>query len=295
MRILVLGAAGMLGHKLVQVLGEHFEVWAAIRNGFNSVEHFGIFDRARTLTGIDAAEFTSVVSSVEKSRPDVVINAIGIVKQCASSKDVVHMLTVNSIFPHRLADLGREFGYRLISISTDCVFAGTRGNYAEDDAADAFDLYGRSKHFGEVTGENCLTIRTSIIGRELTSNHSLLEWLISKKRQTVDGYVNAVYSGFPTAVFADIIVGLIENHPNLAGLYHISSEPISKFDLLSLVNKKLELRIEIQPSDELKIDRSLNSSRFRDLTGFRPAGWSEMIDKISADTTPYDKWKKQIS
>ncbi len=292
MKVLVFGATGMLGHKLVQVLKKKFDTWSAVRTDFASIERFGISEKEKTVTGVFAEDLNSVEKALERIQPSVVINAAGIVKQKQTSKNVVGMLEVNSIFPHRLAELGATNGFRLITVSTDCVFAGTRGNYSEDDQPDALDLYGQSKHFGEILSENCLTIRTSIIGRELATRQGLLEWLIGQHRKKVNGYAKAIFSGFPTVVFADIILDIIVNYPNLCGVFHISSEPISKFDLLEKIRNRLDLEVEIEKFDDFVIDRSLDSTRFRTETGFSPMTWDEMIDRIAADTTPYYKWNR---
>lgn len=292
MRVLIFGGTGMLGHKLVGALGRQFEAWSTIRGPFSEVEYLGIFDRSRTIENVEAVDADSLACSIEKSQPDVVINAIGVIKQLPSSKDVIHTLTINSILPHRLAELSEKYGFRLICISTDCVFDGEKGMYTEEDAANALDLYGRSKNLGEVVSGNALTIRTSIIGREIGTAHSLVEWFIGNQGKTVKGFANAIYSGFPTIVFADIIADLIVNHSGLSGLYHISSEPISKFELLQLVKSSYGLDIEIERFEDFRIDRSLDSTKFRNVTGFRPMDWKTMVEQMAADSTPYDKWRK---
>jgi len=290
MRLLILGGNGMLGHKLVQVLGKQLEVWTSIRGRIQEIEHFGIFDPKRTIEDINVTDPAMVRKALELARPDVVVNAVGIVKQIPTSKDIVHTLLINSVFPHQLADLSREFRFRLISISTDCVFDGKKGGYGEEDETNATDLYGRTKSLGEITGENCLTIRTSIIGRELSTAHSLVEWFLSNRGKTVSGFVNAIYSGFPTIVFADIITDLILDQTNLSGLFHVSSNPISKFQLLNLLNQYYNAGVEVEPSEDFRIDRRLDSTKFKVATGFAPQAWEEMIERMAADPTPYDKW-----
>lgn len=282
----------MLGHKLYQVLSNRFDVYGTVRGSFELIDSYGIFDRKRILEGIDVNDFETVVTAVDATKPDVVINAAGIVKQRLSSKDVIQTLSVNSIFPHLLAQLSESLKFRVIQIGTDCVFSGNKGKYVEGDTVDAFDLYGQSKRFGELTEGNVLTLRTSIIGRELGTSHSLVDWFVSNKRSTVNGYVNAVYSGFPTTVFADIISNLISEHKDLRGLFHVSSDPINKFELLSLINECLELDIKIDRFEDFHIDRSLDSTKFRTATGFEPDSWRKMIDQMCSDPTPYDKWKK---
>lgn len=282
----------MLGHKIVQAFHERFEVWATVRGVFADIERYGIFGKDRIIENVVATDLASIRRAVTTSKPDVVINAVGIIKQLASSRDVIKTLSVNSIFPHQLAEMSEEFGFRFISVSTDCVFDGQKGNYTEDDPPNALDLYGRSKHFGEVLTGPCLTLRTSIIGRELNTAHSLVEWFLSNKGKSVKGFVNAIYSGFPTVVFADIIADLIVNHKDLNGLYHVSSVPINKFELLQLIKLKYDLSIDVERFEDFKIDRSLDSTRFRDATGFSPEPWEQMVERMAADPTPYSRWRK---
>lgn len=294
MKVLVLGGGGMLGHKLVHRWQDMFETWTTVRGRFADYERFGIFDRERTIDSLSVTDTASLEEVVGQVRPDVIFNAVGIVKQVPNAKNTVTTLLINSVLPHQLADIAQKFDARLIQISTDCVFEGTRGNYTEDDRPDATDLYGRSKNLGEVTGKNCLTLRTSIIGRELTTSHGLVEWFLSNRGKTVKGYANAIFSGFPTVVLADIISNLITNYRELSGLYHVSSDPINKFDLLSLLKTSYKVNIEVERYDDFHIDRSLNSARFRKATGFEPTPWAEMIDTMACDPTPYDDWRSWL-
>lgn len=282
----------MLGHKLVQVLHKEADVWYTLRGRFEDVEDYSIFEEQRCVEYIDADGVAETRKTIERLRPDVVINAIGIVKQVSDSKNVIRTLTVNSIFPHRLNEFAVEFGFRLICISTDCVFDGNDGNYSEMDMPNAVDLYGKSKNLGEVVSDRALTLRTSIIGRELQTSHSLVEWFLSNKGKSIKGYANAIYSGFPTVVLADIIKSLIFEHPYMTGLYHVSSDPISKFDLLNLLNNAYGSNIVIRRDEDFKIDRSLDSSKFWNETKFISAGWDEMIEKMAKDPTPYENWRK---
>jgi len=290
-RVLILGGTGMMGHKLVQQLGTYFDTFCTIRKDFSAVEPLGIFDREKVVENIDVENFGSVKNVIHELKPNVVINAVGIIKQIADSNNVVQTLKVNSIFPNLIADLARELDFRFITIGTDCVFLGNRGNYREADVPDALDLYGRSKQYGEVVGPNCLTLRTSIVGRELGTSHSLVDWFLSQTG-SVRGYSKAIFSGFPTVVFADIIANVILNHPTLSGLFHVSSEPIAKYDLLKLIKERSPFEIEIEEDREFSIDRSLDSTKFRDATGFAPLRWSEMVDRMFSDPTPYDKFSR---
>lgn len=278
----------MLGHKLVQILSEDFDVYATVRGKFEDYEKFGIFEREKILEEISAEDLKSVEKAFEVTQPDVVINAVGIIKQLPSSKDTIRVLQINSVFPHQLANLADIYKARLITIGTDCVFDGEKGFYNEVDVPNARDLYGKSKNLGEVIKENCLTLRTSIIGRELETKHSLLEWFLQNDAKQVKGFVNAVYTGFPTIVFAEIIREIIRDHKNLEGLYHVSSEPINKFDLLELFREAFGKQCEIEPFEDFKIDRSLDSGKFRRETGFEPKSWAEMVEIMAEDSEIYN-------
>ncbi len=288
MRVLILGGNGMLGHKLVQALGEDFETFAAIRREFSSVERFDIFDRDRTIAELDVTSPERLRQAIAQVRPDVVVNCVGIIKQIASTQET--MVQINTLLPRSLADLSKEMGFRLISMSTDCVFSGLKGNCTETHECDAEDEYGQTKFRGEVAQDNCLTIRSSIIGRELDTSHSLIEWFLTKRNQTIGGYTRAIYSGFPTIVFAEIISSLIKDNCEMSGIFHISSDPISKYDLLTLANEAYGANITIEPDDSFAIDRSLDSTNFRIATGFKPPTWPEMIERMAADITPYDRF-----
>lgn len=292
MKVLVLGGNGMLGHKLVQVLSKRFDVWATFRKDFAQYEHLGLFDKGKVLGNLDAQKPKSYNDAIKQLKPDVIVNSIGVIKQKSESKDIVKTLEINSIFPHKVAEIANEIGSRFITFSTDCVFDGLKGNYKEDDQSNAFDLYGKSKFLGEVTGQNVITFRTSIIGREINSSRSLVEWFISSTGSKINGFTNAIYTGFPTKILAEIISDIIENHQELNGIYHLSSDPINKYDLLCLVKERLDLDIEIMPFDDFRINRSLDSAKFREKTGFTPKDWTEMVDEMVEDSTPYDSFRK---
>lgn len=291
MKILIIGGGGMLGHKLVQTLNDRCDVWTTIRGDFHNYEKYKIFERRRTIFDLDVSDTKLLEREVEKIKPDVIINAVGVIKQIKDSNDVIKTLNVNSIFPHKLADIAEKYDSRLICISTDCVFNGEKGNYTEEEPPDAYDLYGKSKNLGEVVGENCLTLRTSIIGRELQTSNSLVEWFLSNKDKKVRGFANAIFSGFPTIFLAEILYDLIVNFKKLSGLYHVSSEPINKFDLLKLIKEAYNIDIEIERFEDFKIDRSLNSTKFRKETGFNPPDWKKLLEMMANDPTHYDIWK----
>ncbi len=291
MRILILGGAGMLGHKLYQRFRHRYDVWTTVRTSYRDYARYDIFDSDRMIGGGDVAVFDNVVRAVAQVKPDVVINCIGIVKQLKAAKDPIVSLSINSLFPHRLANLCQASGARMIHISTDCVFSGRKGMYTEEDISDAEDLYGRTKYLGEVTLPGCLALRTSIIGRELNSATGLVEWFLGNCGKKVRGFTKAIYTGFTTLALADIIADILENHPALEGLWQVSSEPINKYDLLCLVKNIYNLEIEVEQDVEFMCNRSLDSTRFRVATGFAPPTWADMIQDMHNDPTPYTNWK----
>ena len=295
MRVLILGGSGMLGHKLWQSLSGGFASYVTLRRSFDSYVRFGIFVPERSLENVSAECLDSVVRAVDQVGPAVVVNCIGIVKQAEAAADPVASIEVNSLFPHRLARLCRARGIRLIHISTDCVYSGRKGNYREDDPSDAEDLYGRTKFLGEVSEEGCLTIRTSMIGRELETSHGLIEWFLGQEGKTVSGYRRAVFSGFTTDALAVIIAGIIAEHPDLHGIWHVASQPISKFDLLEMVKQVYGLSIDIRPDDTVVVDRSLNAERFRRATGFVCPAWHDMIEQMYRDPVPYSQLRRRYA
>jgi dTDP-4-dehydrorhamnose reductase len=285
-RVLVLGATGMLGHKAWQVLAERHECWATIRGEAPDGPAAAVLDPARTIGGVSVEDRAGVARALDATGAEVVVNCIGVVKQVADA-GAPAMVRANGLFPHEVAAACAERGARAIQVSTDCVFSGARGAYREDDVPDARDLYGRSKLVGEIEAEGCLTLRTSIVGRELGRARGLLGWLIEQQGQTVRGFTRAVFSGLTTAALAREIAAVIEDHPSLCGVWHAGGEPIFKHELLLLAREALGLDVEVVPDDSVVIDRSLDSSRFRRETGRTPPSWAEMLAELAADPTPY--------
>jgi dTDP-4-dehydrorhamnose reductase len=281
MRILILGGGGMLGHQLVAVLQKEFETWSTLRGSVSAYERHGLFDPQRTLGGIDVLNFDAVMEVMAKVRPDAVINCVGIIKQLAAAKDPFLSVAINALLPHRLHRLCQATGARLIHFSTDCVFSGRTGNYTEDDPSDALDLYGRSKFLGETIGEGALTIRSSIIGLELGTTSGLVEWFLSQRGRRIEGYKRAIYSGFTTLEMARIVRMVLTEHRAVSGTLQVSSDRISKYDLLTLMQRAFEFDVEIVPDDKVQIDRSLDSTRFRTLTGYIPPSWPTMVEELA--------------
>jgi dTDP-4-dehydrorhamnose reductase len=291
-RVLVLGATGMLGHKLVQQLSLHgLWVAATIRSAVTSnrpAAQMSLGRADRIFEGVDVAEDDKLAHVLQAAEPDVVVNAVGIVKQIDAAKDAIACVTTNALLPHRIAALCRKRQIRLIHFSTDCVFSGRSGPYSEDAFPDPVDLYGRSKLLGEPTGVRCLTLRTSIVGRELRGRAGLIEWFMSQKGGHATGYGKALYSGLTTITIANLTARLIVEHHDLDGIWHVASAPISKHDLLALVDRHYRLGVTLDRDDGFAIDRRLDGTRFRARTAFSAPSWDAMIREMQADPTPYD-------
>lgn len=277
MKILVLGASGMLGNAMVRVLSEQpgWEVHGTIRAA-GAKRYFNEEIAGRLHSGVDVENSDSLSQAFIRVRPDVVINCVGLIKQLTEAEDPLQAIPINALLPHRLARLCELVGARLIHMSTDCVFAGDKGNYRESDPADAKDLYGRSKFLGEVAYPHTVTLRTSIIGHELQSAHGLVGWFLSQQDRC-SGYTKAIFSGLPTVALAQVIRDVVIPRTDLSGVYHVAAQPISKYELLKLVADVYGKNIEISPSDKLVIDRSLNAERFTNATGYVVPGWPELI------------------
>ena len=292
MKIFILGVNGMLGHKLYQALASSFDVAGTIRGSFADISRYSFFREGDIYTEVDATRISQVEEVIQKNDPEVIINCIGITKFRKEIDDKLKSVWINSLFPHQLYQICSSRGKRLIHISTDCVFSGEKGNYKESDPSDAVDIYGKTKYLGEVGGENAVTIRTSLVGRELSTTSGLVEWFLSNKGSEVNGFTNAIFNGFTTLQFSEIITDIIKKHVNLSGIYHISSEPITKYRFLTLVKEKMRLNVQINEYPDFHCDRSLNSSFFRDETGFKSPAWEQMIDALVEDAIQYQQWRE---
>lgn len=280
MKILILGVTGMLGNSMFRFLSsdKKLDVYATARSQ-SVYSHFPKDLSNKLITNVDVENHDSLVELFNKVKPDAVINCIGLVKQLADANDPLKALPINSLLPHRLARLCELVKARFIHISTDCVFSGKKGNYKENDFSDCYDLYGRSKFLGEVDYPHAITLRTSIIGHELSGNRSLINWFLSSEG-SVKGFKKAIYSGFPTVELARIIKDFILPNKELHGLYHVASSPINKLELLKLVAEVYNKEIDIIPSDELVMDRSLDATRFNKVTGYTPPQWRELVQRM---------------
>jgi dTDP-4-dehydrorhamnose reductase len=291
----VLGVTGMLGHKVFQRLRESMPEVVGLARGERASEPLAsipLLSGDDVTWGVDVGDFGEFAELLGRTKPRVLVNCVGIVKQRSEAKAAVPSITVNSLLPHWLAERMQPWGGRVIHFSTDCVFDGRKGMYTEDDAPNAEDLYGRSKALGEVATENALTLRTSIIGRELRGRRSLVEWFLAQRGGRIRGYRRVLYSGLTTIRMAQLVESLIRDHSDVSGLFHVTAEPISKFDLLALANEAFGAEVEIEPDEEVALDRSMRSDRFRERIGWTPPSWGEMIAEMAGDPTPYEEWQR---
>ena len=277
-----MGASGMLGNAVLRMFAQspEYEVYGTVRSP-SSAALLPATVRDRLIAGIEVTDPDSLLRAFDEARPVAVINCVGLVKQLAAANDPLDAIPLNAILPHRLARICAATGARLVHLSTDCVFSGTRGMYREDDFADADDLYGRSKFLGETAAPHTITLRTSIIGHELAGARSLVGWFLAQTGP-VKGFARAIFSGLPTVEIARVIRDHVLPRPALAGLYHLSAEPISKYDLLRLIGERYGKDIAIERDEGLTIDRSLDSSRFRDATGFTPPPWPILVAAMAS-------------
>lgn len=282
--VLVLGASGMLGHALMHQLSESLPA-APVRGTVRSLDslpdQFRSQFASQLINGVDVLQPESVSSLIADVRPDIVINAVGVIKQAPGVDDSVLTTRINALLPHLLAQDCAASGSRLVQISTDCVFSGRRGAYTEDHLPDPVDFYGRSKLLGEVSAPH-LTLRTSIIGPELRHGGSLLEWFLSQDGNQVNGYTKAIYSGLPTMELARVIASVVVPRPDLTGVWHVASQPISKFELLGLIAAEYGWAGDLHPDESFVCDRSLSSARLTDATGYAAPSWPEMIRQMHA-------------
>lgn len=277
MKVLVFGASGMIGNAMFRVLSEkcEWQVWGTLRADGDKI-FFSNEHHVRLVPNVDVEKQDALVRAFAQVQPDVVINCIGLTKHHRQSDDALLSIPLNALLPHRMADLCAASGARLVHVSTDCVFSGSKGRYVEGDASDAIDVYGKSKYLGEVDYLHAITLRTSTIGHELQSAYGLLEWLLAQQN-SCRGFRRAIFSGLPSTVFAQIVRDVVIPRPDLRGLYHVGGQPIDKYSLLRLIAAEYGKQIDIVPDDSFVIDRSFSSERFGKATGYVPADWADLI------------------
>lgn len=287
MRCLIIGGDGMLGHRLLRSWSSRHDVKVTLRRQLADYQRYALFTSKNSYDGVDVRNVQRLREVIADFKPEAVINAAGIVKQRTDSDDASVNLQVNAVFPQRLMQLCRLVGARLVHISTDCVFKGSRGMYTEQDIPDADDFYGMTKYAGEVTDADAITLRSSIIGLELGRKRGLLEWFLSQKSD-VPGFTRAIFSGIPTVEMARVIEMVLQQ-PSLTGIWHVASPPISKYDLLRGLAAQLKLQdVKVIPDDGFQCDRSLCGDAFAQRTGYVSSSWQKMIAEIADEIRQRD-------
>lgn len=284
MKILVLGAGGMLGHKIYLHLKDKFETWALTRADYSTYTKFGIFDSARFVGGVDVDDEKKLIATLDQLKPGVLINCIGVTTRKIDPVDSARVVRINALLPHLLYGWSARNNARLIHFSTDCVFSGEAGPYDENAKPDASDLYGRSKLMGEVSARPALTLRSSIIGHELNHHTELVEWLIQQRGGKIKGFSKVIYSGVTTGYMAYLVEKILHSKVELSGVYQFGSPPVSKFDLLQRLNQALALGIKIENDSSKNSDKSLVGNRlFEVLKDADKPSWDQMISQLTAE------------
>jgi len=293
MKILILGVTGMLGHMAYRVFSQDHQVYATCRERYEDTTIIHPFVKKEfCFESVDILNPTVLDKVLQQLQPQVILNAIGVIKQKKESKDPIPSIKVNALFPHELAHLADNIGAKIIQISTDCVFSGREGFYNEEAPQDPVDIYGRTKLLGEVTRPPHLTLRTSFIGRQLRDNTSLLEWFLSQKNGHIKGFKYAIYSGLTSYALCQVIKQILERHFDLAGLYHVTSEPINKYELLTRLNQMMQLNIQIDCDTEFHCDRSLDGKKFAEATQIAIPSWETMLTQFVAEAPQYEIWRQ---
>lgn len=288
MRILILGASGLIGHKLFQGLTENFEVFATLHKSKSEYGHLSLFSKDNVIDKIDVSDFENLKGVLFSVNPDVILNCVGITKRKIRPENIVEVLTVNSVFPHKLANWAKENKKRIIHFSTDCVFDGKKGNYNEESLTTAEDVYGRTKALGEINYNHTLTIRSSFIGQELFDKTEMLDWFLSQEGKTINGFSNVFYSGVSTKFMASVVKEIILNFPNLSGLYQLAPEkPSSKYDLLCIAKEAFEIDIKIDSNGDYVHNPTMDGTKLRAEINLKVPSWQEMLRDLALDKVFY--------
>lgn len=293
MRIAVLGAGGMLGHKVYEVLrAEYPDTFAVFRKCPAHYSRLPLFDHQHMRGAFDARQFSKFDGYLRSLQPDLVINCIGLTTRKLGEQRESDILVVNSVLPHKLKEWCEANGASLIHFSTDCVFSGKSGPYSQSDLRDAKDLYGQSKALGEVEGVKCLTIRSSIIGLEIEGKTELLEWFLSQKGREVRGFSRVMYSGVTTLTMAQTVLKLLQANTPLSGIQQLASQPISKFDLLSLANEIFGNRCSIRSVETPESNKVLIPSDYFNKNDVHTPSWRQQLQAVADEVVKYERWSE---
>lgn len=272
-KILILGISSMIGNQL-------FDYFIKSRVITFGTSRYIKKKKSNIFYYDPEVNFSYIQKLIKKIKPNIIINTIGVIKHRKEINNFYRTIYINSIFPHRLAQVIIKSKIKLIHLSTDCVFSGQKGNYSETDIPDSNDLYGLSKSLGEIKYKNCLTIRTSFIGFENKNKSGFLEWILNNKNKTINGFSKAFYNGLTTLEISKKILKIINLGVPIYGLFHLSSQKISKYDLILLIIKKFKLKKEIIKDNSFYCDRTLNSKLIKKKLKLKVPGWGKMIDAM---------------
>ena len=285
MKILILGLSGMLGHKLFSYLQKQntYELYATTTTNFE-IEHpnFKIVNK-KNIFFSKTQNIDFFKKKITDIKPDLVINCIAILKESFFYLNPLKFIEINTVLPLQISELSKIFGFRFIHFSTDILYADTNKLSCENDKITLEGPYAASKFLGEVKNNNSLTIRTSIIGHQLNNKNSLVEWFLSYEGETVNGYSNVIYSGLPTTEISKIIHEKIIPNVNLKGIINISSNPISKFELLKKIKKYYNKKVKINIDNSAISNRSLDSNLFNNKTGYLAPDWDVLVKEMFND------------
>lgn len=288
-KILVLGASGMLGHMLIRVLSSRHQVVGTTSSIYDKESPLArILSQDNWVDQVDVRNLFTVEEAIRATNPDVVINCVGVIKQKMESRNIMDAILINSLIPHQLANICNQIHSRLIHFSTDCVFDGSPGIKKVNDLPNATDLYGTTKRLGEVDYAPALTLRTGFVGRQLSGFEGLFEWVRSQRGKTINGYQNAIYSGFTAMALARIIQQIIEEHDQLSGLHQVAGNHINKFDLITKLNEYLDLDLTIIKNTDFMCDRSMDGTEFTKLTNIPIPSWDDMLAEFATDQDFYN-------
>jgi dTDP-4-dehydrorhamnose reductase len=287
-RVLILGVSGLIGHKLYQTLNQDFEVFATIHKAKENYGNLPIFSSDNVIEKVDVLDFENLEKVILTVNPDVILNCVGITKRKINPEIKEEVIFVNSVFPHKLANWAKKHNKRVIHFSTDCVFDGKIGNYTEESLTTAEDLYGRTKALGEINYNHTLTIRSSFIGQELFDKTEMLDWFLSQENKTINGFKKVFYSGVSTKYMANVVANIIQNFPNLSGLYQLAPEnPIAKYDLLCIAKEAFDINVQINSSEDFVHNPTMNSTKLRTALNLKVPSWQEMLNDLALDKNFY--------
>ncbi len=279
MRILILGANGILGHTL----------FLYIKNNFRDVELLGLCgkklegtnfknEHISNLVEIDLLNFESIDNLIRKFNPDFVINCS--VKKHLSNSDykIIDSIYINSILPHKISNLAFINDFKFIHISTDSVFGNFGKNKHEESELIVQDLYSASKALGEPINLSTIVLRTSLIGHSLTGDTGLLDWAM--RQNIISGYDNHIFAGLTSLELSKIICLVIFSYKFNSGTYHISGKSISKYELIKLIVQIYNLNINLIKEKSGTVDRSLSSDKFQNQFNYNPSDWVTLLNEL---------------